>query len=75
MVEQIRALILGVLPDADVLVQQGGGGHYALRVRSSAFEGKSRVAQQRLVLSAIKPLMDGDSAPVHAIDTLITEKK
>lgn len=75
MVEEIRALIVAALPDADVEVQTGGGGHYALRVRSAAFEGKNRVAQQRMVLSAIKSLMDGDMAPVHAIDTLITEKK
>lgn len=75
MVEEIRALIVAALPDAEVQVQTGGGGHYALRVRSAAFEGKNRVAQQRMVLGAIKSLMDGDMAPVHAIDTLITEKK
>lgn len=72
---QIESKVLEALPDADVIVQSGGPGHYALKVTSSAFEGKNRVARQRLVLSALKPLMEGDAAPVHAIDTLITEVK
>lgn len=72
---QIEAKVREALPDAEIIVQSGGPGHYALKVTSSAFEGKSRVARQRLVLSAIRPLMDGDNAPVHAIDTLITEVK
>lgn len=75
MEEQIKARILEALPDADVEVATGSGGHYALRVVSSAFAGKNRVAQQRLVLAALRPLMDGDHAPVHAIDRLITETK
>lgn len=75
MVREMEELIVAALPDADVTVQPNGPGHYVLRVRSAAFEGKNRVSQQRLVLSAIKPLMDGASAPVHAIDTLITEVK
>lgn len=75
MVREIETLIVEALPDADVSVQPNGPGHYVLRVRSSAFAGKNRVAQQRLVLSAIKSLMDGDMAPVHAIDTLTTEVK
>lgn len=72
---QIEAKVLEAIPDAEIIIQSGGPGHYALKVTSSAFEGKSRLAQQRLVLSAIKPLMAGDNAPVHAIDTLITEVK
>lgn len=75
MEEQIKARILEALPDAEVQVESGSGGHYALRVVSSAFAGKNRVAQQRLVLSALRPLMDGDYAPVHAIDRLVTEVK
>lgn len=72
---QIEAKVQEAIPDAEIIVQSGGPGHYALKVTSSAFEGKSRVARQRLVLSALRPLMDGDNAPVHAIDTLITEVK
>ena len=66
--EQIEA----ALPGAEVEVT-GGGGHFEIRVVSSAFEGLNTLKKQRLVYSAIKDLMAGDSAPVHAIDRMITE--
>jgi acid stress-induced BolA-like protein IbaG/YrbA len=42
-------------------------------VVSSAFVGQSRVRQQQLVYGAIAHLMQGDAAPVHAVDRLLTE--
>ncbi len=69
--DAIREAIEAALPDARVEVS-GGGGHYTLEVVSAAFEGKNRVQSQRLVLSAIAHLMQGDMAPVHAIDSLRT---
>lgn len=68
--EQIRADILKALPDAKVDVS-GGGGHFTIRVVSEAFRGQGMLAQQRLVYAAITPLMKGDNAPVHAVDSLI----
>lgn len=68
---RIKAAILQALPDAEVTVQ-GGGGHFTLDVVSAAFEGKNPVQRQRLVLSAIKHLMAGDAAPLHAVDSLTT---
>jgi len=59
------------IPDAVVQVQ-GGGGHYKIDVVSTAFEGKSMLEKQRLVLSAIKHLLAGNSPPVHAVDLLTT---
>lgn len=67
--DQIRAAIQAALPNAAVLVS-GNNGHFTLEVTHEDFKGKSPVAQQRLVLSAIKHLMAGDSAPVHAVDSL-----
>jgi acid stress-induced BolA-like protein IbaG/YrbA len=67
--DQIRAAILAALPNANILVS-GSGGHFTLEVTHEDFKGKSPVAQQRLVLSAIKHLMAGDAAPVHAVDSL-----
>jgi acid stress-induced BolA-like protein IbaG/YrbA len=70
--ETVRALeqaIQAALPDADVEVG-GNGAHFELRVVSKAFEGKSSLEKQRLVYSAIAPLMKGDNPPVHAIDRL-----
>jgi acid stress-induced BolA-like protein IbaG/YrbA len=69
---QIEAAILGAIPGAQVHVAQPSGGHFTIEVVSAVFEGKSSLAKQRLVYSAIKELMAGDHAPVHAVDTLIT---
>jgi stress-induced morphogen len=41
-------------------------------VAVSVFAGKSMLENQRLVLSAIKHLINGDRAPVHAVDELTT---
>jgi acid stress-induced BolA-like protein IbaG/YrbA len=51
----------------------GGGGHFQLVVTSEVFAGKSMLESHRLVLQAIAPLMAGDTAPVHAIDSLKTQ--
>ena len=69
--DAIRAAILGAIPDAAVEAT-GGGGHYSVVVVSPVFAGKSMLESQRLVYSAIKHLMSGDRAPVHAIDSLKT---
>jgi len=59
------------IPDAMVEVA-GGGGHYRIVVVSTEFAGKSLLESQRLVLSAIKHLINGERAPVHAVDSLTT---
>jgi len=69
--EAIREGILAKVPDAKVEVS-GGGGHYRIDVVSSVFAGKSLLESQRLVLSAIKHLINGDRPPVHAVDSLTT---
>jgi len=71
--EEIRRAIAGALPDARIEVEAAGPGHFSIRVVSNAFAGQSRVRQQQLVYGAIAHLMQGDSAPVHAIDRLLTE--
>lgn len=60
------------IPDAVVEVG-GGGGHYSIVVVSTVFAGKSMLESQRLVLSAIKHLINGASPPVHAVDSLVTK--
>jgi acid stress-induced BolA-like protein IbaG/YrbA len=71
--DQIRRAIAAALPDARIEVQPGSPGHFEIRVVSGAFAGQSRLRQQQLVYAAIAPLMQGDAAPVHAIDRLLTE--
>jgi acid stress-induced BolA-like protein IbaG/YrbA len=69
---KIRDAILASLPDAEVQVSGGGGGHYTIAVASKAFAGKSMMESHRLVYAAVAPLMKGDGAPVHAVDSLRT---
>lgn len=69
--DAIREAVEEAIPGATVVVS-GGGGHYTLEVTSKLFEGKNRVQSQRLVYSAIAHLMKGDTAPVHAVDSLKT---
>jgi acid stress-induced BolA-like protein IbaG/YrbA len=69
--EAIRTSVTERLPDAVVSVS-GGGGHYSIEVVSAGFAGKSLLESQRLVLSAIKHLINGERPPVHAVDSLIT---
>jgi len=69
--QAIKAGITAKIPDAVVEVS-GGGGHYTISVVSPVFGGKSMLESQRLVLGSIKHLINGDRAPVHAVDSLIT---
>lgn len=69
--DAIAAAIEDAIPGADAQVT-GTGGHFTVRVVSKAFEGKSLLGKQRLVMKVLTPFMAGDNAPVHAIDRLET---
>ena len=69
--DAIRTAIVEKIPDAKVEVA-GGGGHYTIGVISTVFAGKNMLESQRLVLGAIKHLLAGERAPVHAVDKLTT---
>jgi acid stress-induced BolA-like protein IbaG/YrbA len=69
--DSIRTAIRAEISDADVEVT-GAGGHFTIAVTSKAFAGKNMMESHRLVYSAIAPLMKGDAAPVHAVDSLKT---
>ena len=70
--DAITAGIKSKLPDATVEVS-GGGGHWSIVVVSTGFAGKSLLESQRLVLGAIKHLINGANPPVHAVDSLVTK--
>lgn len=70
--DAISAGIKAKLPDATVEVS-GGGGHWSIVVVSTGFAGKSLLESQRLVLAAIKHLINGANPPVHAVDSLVTK--
>lgn len=69
-IEAAKSAIEAAIPGAAVSVS-GAGGHFEIQVISDAFAGKRELAKQRMVLSAIAPLMAGADAPIHAVDTLI----
>jgi stress-induced morphogen len=68
---EIEALIKAALPDAKVTIRDlaGDGDHYAARVTSALFAGKTRVAQHKLVYEALGGRMGG---VLHALQ-LTTE--
>jgi len=70
--DAIRDGIKARIPDAVVEVG-GGGGHFNIVVVSPVFAGKSLLESQRLVLGAIKHLINGAAPPVHAVDSLVTK--
>ena len=70
-IDALREAIERQVPDSRAEVN-GGGGHYTIEVTSPAFAGKNMLQSQRLVYSAIADLMQGDMAPVHAVDSLKT---
>jgi acid stress-induced BolA-like protein IbaG/YrbA len=70
--DTIRQTIEAAMPNATVAVAAVSAGHFEIDVLSDEFEGMTRVKQQQRVYAAIRELMAGDSAPVHAIDRMIT---
>jgi len=64
--DAIEAMIRAALPDATVTITDlaGDGDHYAAHVVSSAFAGRPRVAQHKLVYDALGGRMGGE---LHAL--------
>ena len=64
--DDIAAMIKAALPDAVVEITDlaGDGDHYAARVTSAAFAGKSRIQQHKLVYEALGGNMGGT---LHAL--------
>ena len=66
---EIERLIRDAFPGAQVEVRDlaGDGNHYAATVIAEEFRGKSRVEQQRMVNQALKSILEGPDAPLHAL--------
>ncbi|MDD3798708.1 MAG: BolA family transcriptional regulator [Novosphingobium sp.] len=64
--DDIAAMIKAALPGAEVEITDlaGDGDHYAARVISAAFAGKTRVAQHKMVYEALGGNMGGT---LHAL--------
>lgn len=63
---EIERLIMQAFPDAHVIVvdMAGDGDHFAARVASEAFRGKSRIQQHQMVYDALQGQMGGE---LHAL--------
>ncbi len=70
--DDMHAAIKARLPEAEVRITAGSGGHFTVSVKDAVFANLNKLASQRLVMGALAPLMAGNNAPVHAIDTLET---
>lgn len=64
--QEIESLIRDALPDAEVTITDlaGDGDHYAARIVSASFTGKTRVQQHKLVYEALGGRMGGE---LHAL--------
>jgi len=71
-VQEIEQLIREALPDARIHIDdlRGDGDHYAARVVSAAFAGKSRVEQHQMVYRALRGRM-GDQLHALALQTSV----
>ena len=69
--DQIKQAIEAYIPESSAEIG-GDGRHFEIKVISKEFEGKRTLDKQRMVYSALKSLMDGSDAPVHAIAKLET---
>ncbi len=63
---ELEHLIKIALPDAEIEISdlRGDGDHYAARVVSTAFHGKTRVQQHKMVYDAIQ---GGMGEALHAL--------
>lgn len=71
---EIESLIKDALPDAQVTIDDlaGDGDHYAARVVSASFRGRSRVQQHQMIYDALRGRM-GDSLHALALQTSAPE--
>lgn len=71
--DEIEGMVRAAFPGAEIVVTdlEGDGEHYALRVASPAFKGKSRVQQHQMVYAALQGKVGGD---LHAL-ALTTEAR
>ncbi len=70
--EEIHKLLKEGFPDAEIEIKDlaGDNNHYAAKIRSSKFKGKTRVQQHQMVYASLKGKMGNE---LHAL-ALTTEE-
>ena len=71
--EEINKLLKEGFPDADIEINDlaGDDNHFAAKIKSSKFKGKTRVQQHKMVYASLKGKMGNE---LHAL-ALTTEEK
>ena len=71
--KEIEKLIKESLPDSLIEIQDlaGDGNHYSAAITSSAFNGKSKIEQHKIVYAALKGKMGNE---LHALSIKTKEK-
>ncbi len=72
--KQIETAILTAFPDAEITITDlaGDGDHYAAMVVSSAFKGKTRVQQHKMVYDALSGRM-GEELHALSLQTVVKD--
>ena len=73
-IEEIKKLILESIPDATIDIKDlmGDNNHYATKITSKIFNGKSKIEQHKLVYKSLKGKMGNE---LHALSISTEGKK
>ena len=71
--KKIESMIKEALPDAIIDIQDlaGDGNHYSATITSSAFNGKSKIEQHKMIYNSLKGKMGNE---LHALALKTKEK-
>ena len=71
--KEIESMIKEALPDAIIDIQDlaGDGNHYSATITSSAFNGKSKIGQHKMIYNSLKGKMGNE---LHALALKTKEK-
>ena len=64
--EEIKALILASIPDAEVAIKDlaGDENHYSATIKSKTFKGKTKIEQHKMVYNSLEGKMGNE---LHAL--------
>ena len=71
--KEIESMIKEALPDAIIDIQDlaGDGNHYSATITASAFKGKSKIEQHKMIYNSLKGKMGNE---LHALALKTKEK-
>ena len=71
---ELKSLLLQFFPESEIILKDlvGDGDHYEVLIKSTKFNGKSRIEQHRMVNEALKGYL-GETLHALAIKTMPLE--